>query len=1126
MAVYKPTDCSPFNGTFDVVQDLPIFFECKVDTSNSQVTAYTIEIYDNDNNLIFPKNADESLMNRLSFVDELSTYVRRYYPERSFGTPNVNSGLNGTYLEIPVVVKTKADNTVARNQLLSDDISNGRGYRWKITLYQKASKDGLPKDIKYYDILIAQGVVLGSTAERLHTALIYGDPQVVKDLALINKFVQLGKSNISQINLSSPVATYQSDGFQPVGTRASISNYTSTYGYIYPSTVDGASLADGQISRDVCDSFQIFKQNNNPALLSAADMVNFVFEGAISDTQPLATGPDGNSWKWVDNLADPTTSYWEETYEVDLKPDGAYYPLGISYPLYGNERVVFNNVQKGAARASLAGTYCGSPYNGVFLPTFLSKEGESSGKFTVTVRWNRAPDLSSWGSLIRKVLYVQSGDLGGQNIEINTRSIYGQINQTPFMFVTESPIRLFNTAQAIIETVQIPAGSKGELVTEKLKSPIADILSVKTNGRLVSAANYIFTQNRRFITYTKQTSASETLIIEYVPYVSRDYQGVLFYNATADSRYYDTDNDVVFIRPSLNAQQGMAIRWPENNWFNIAKYNLKYSYVEREGGSSISTMESDTTRYSILSFYQESDLNPFTLYATPTINYVVSVNNEPVELDATGAYLVGARGFTITANYEQDNYIQWQSFQWTLWDASKTMLLDKSDEIYDGEISAEFRGLENNTTYVVALLIQNNAGKIVSQNVTIRTEFNESEALPDMVEAVLDCDNLAVKASITLPDKKLVVAPDANQYMDVPPTELSKGESAYVWNPESSAVYYVGDDANVPKVVASIQNAVLNINPAHTLSFSKFFKEYNITNDTAIAPIEVSGEMVIENEFLFPANFSGEFFSVSQDDDTRRRGFSIPDYETDGVISDDAYRIQYKNGDNKTESIKIVRQDGSESDTWGFAYLVSNWVKDSEDNPDFGDIANVGDYAKAQVVENDEVTDKYYNINGPFNSYDANHPLTEDGELWLDEKPADKIKNVITKATLSDGSTTTPKCVSLGYSSIWDDERVDDGNANWKDSDTTYLTYQKQVPSKIQGAKELEKYRFVFRIFIDTDKMLVLDKSRCYIFNRVQLDKPVVEIVDKKLAQWAPVENAETYKIYLAGTYIGEVDVQ
>ena len=141
--------------------------------------------------------------------------------------------------------------------------------------------------------------------------------------------------------------------------------------------------------------------------------------------------------------------------------------------------------------------------------------------------------------------------------------------------------------------------------------------------------------------------------------------------------------------------------------------------------------------------------------------------------------------------------------------------------------------------------------------------------------------------------------------------------------------------------------------------------------------------------------------------------------------------------------------------------------------------------------------------------------------MWLDEKPAG-IKNVITKATLLGKPEFTPKCVSLGYSSFWDD-----GNANWEDSDTTHLTYQKQVPSKIQGAKELEKYRFVFRIFIDTDKMLVLDKSRCYIFNRwAQLGKPEVKIVDKKFAQWAPVENAETYKIYLAGTYIGEVDVQ
>ena len=62
MAIYKPTDCSPFNGTFDISKnssDLPIVFECKIDTSNSPVTGYSIEIYDSNNSLIFPPTSRE-----------------------------------------------------------------------------------------------------------------------------------------------------------------------------------------------------------------------------------------------------------------------------------------------------------------------------------------------------------------------------------------------------------------------------------------------------------------------------------------------------------------------------------------------------------------------------------------------------------------------------------------------------------------------------------------------------------------------------------------------------------------------------------------------------------------------------------------------------------------------------------------------------------------------------------------------------------------------------------------------------------------------------------------------------------------------------------------------------------
>ena len=158
MAIYKPTDCSPFNGTFDATADKPIIFECKVDTSNTKVTGYTIEIYDSDTNQkVFPDSStDNKLKNRITYLPDLKTYVSNKFPSVVLGIGNANTGLNGTYIEIPFYVEQVAkDSTVGRNQM-SSKLENGKTYLWKITLYQEITKNGdsvtLPTELKYYDM--------------------------------------------------------------------------------------------------------------------------------------------------------------------------------------------------------------------------------------------------------------------------------------------------------------------------------------------------------------------------------------------------------------------------------------------------------------------------------------------------------------------------------------------------------------------------------------------------------------------------------------------------------------------------------------------------------------------------------------------------------------------------------------------------------------------------------------------------------------------------------------------------------------------------------------------------------------------------------------------------------------
>ena len=102
MAVYKSTRCYPFMNSVDIrvaetnaSSTYPVqYFKCKVDTSNKNITGYKIRILDSENNQIFPiDDGDE----KVSPISELQTEEMA-----SLFDPNgTNSGVNGTYLQIP-----------------------------------------------------------------------------------------------------------------------------------------------------------------------------------------------------------------------------------------------------------------------------------------------------------------------------------------------------------------------------------------------------------------------------------------------------------------------------------------------------------------------------------------------------------------------------------------------------------------------------------------------------------------------------------------------------------------------------------------------------------------------------------------------------------------------------------------------------------------------------------------------------------------------------------------------------------------------------------------------------------------------------------------------------------------
>lgn len=1058
MAIYKPTDCNPFNGTFDIAADLPIIFECKVDTSNTVVTGYSIEIYDSNNNLIFPTGEKGPIESNVTYLSDLRTYFNKNFSYYVTKSRNVNSGLNGTYIEIPFYVKEKdkADNssTVSRNQMSENStpkLVDGQTYTWKITLYQEVEngtqKTFPPAEEKFYDMTVTNGTVIGSNEKRIQTALIDSDDRVVDNLVLLDKFVQPIKiGGLSGYDPINPVTSWT--GTVPTTftmTRSLITGYDSTYGYVYPSTAADNAFAEGQIVSENVNGFQIFKNGNDPANLGATDMVSFIYdEDHFKGTKTWKTTP-----------AKPELSYWEQVYVTDGNPNGVYYPFEGEtygkYPFSGEERIIFNKIQ--SSKVVLDGNYYGSPYNGIFRPQFSSKEavvlppgeynfkenlslkniGDQSLDFIVlytdqggptgvgmkvtdsqlfynvkdgdsiktqevysekkwigpynnktiridraqtvtkdffdwfannvttqieesssygvivTVIWNRVTDASNWGTLSNKIVYCNQD---GKNYEINTATQIGEINKTPFKFVEEKPIKIFNTTKLRIgedpKEVKRIDGNSCSLSVDSISS----LSSVTLDGVDVTK-NCIFEIGQNNIIYTSSSVLPENLDfkVTYVPYVYQDYTGIIFYNKQATP---DSDTGIIYIRPSININKSMIFKevttTADQTWFNINYFNKDYNYITYTGRSLHPSSEDkefspeiDKTRYQIKSFYKDSDYNPFSIYKNPEIASYLIINGKQKEeaLKINGeTNEVGARNFSVVAEYIQNSYISWKNYQWILYDAKKRAILEKTDEKYSGEITGTFYGLERNTSYILSLVLQTNTGKIIEIDYVLQTNFEESGAKPNIVAADFDCDTLAMKATVNL--ENTIIAPEADKYLS-----STKNGTTYYY--DKSVDFYTKDGSGI----ASVKDGILTITGNNSLDFQRSFAGYNISDSTQSADIQInSDQIVVEGSFSFSENYQGDIFSLTNDDSGASVRINVPaaleNTGSDGLVklSDDIDKI----GANGSY-LKIYGADGESSFEWQNAsdfHNTSIWKEDDK-TWSFGNRINVANFKYAEI---------------------------------------------------------------------------------------------------------------------------------------------------------------------------------
>lgn len=1222
MAIFKPTDCSPFNGTFDISEnsaDLPIIFECKVDTSNTIVTGYSIEIYDSNNELVFPSENREigPVISNVTYLSDLKSYVINNFSSSIPNMRNINSGLNGTYLEIPFYVSSTdstAGSTVSRNQM-SSGLVEGQTYTWKITLYQEVKKDGSfpPREEKYYDMTVASGTVIGSTEKRIQTALIDSDDRVVDNLVLVDKFIQpvqiQGLSNYHE----DPVKWTQGgpEEFPFVAARSLITGYDSTYGYIYPSTSADNAFVDGQITADAASGFQIYKNGNNPSNLGATDMVEFIYD-AYSFRGTMT---------WKTSAAKPEQSHWEQVYITEGKPSDVYYPFYDSnygsYPLTGGERIIFNDIQN--SKVEFDGSYYGSPYNGIFYPSFFSKEalnnnvifagtytfkqkpsvtsftGEQDFSFLttnnrtgailecnkvkitsttmwyveksnnnfvayslnsgwynngyqtitvesdqevssdffawfsqnvntipyqVTVIWNRTTDASNWGTLSNKIVYCRRDS---KNYEINTNTQVGEINKTPFKFVEEEPVKIFNVAEQVSET-QVAVGIGNNRYVFYINRKISVLSSIVLEDGVDITKDCSFEAKGGAVLYTPSAvqSANPVATISYIPYDKKDYTGVIFYNQKA----LPDVSGYLYIRPSININKNMIFKELTTTgsftWFNINSFNKDYNYIKYKLGdgnlkeNSTFNPTPDKTRYQIKSFYKDSDYNPFSIYKDPTI--VSTISGNVIESGGFENNII-TRNFTVTSTYDQNNYIQWKSYQWFLYDSAKRTILEKTDERYDGEITATFYGLDPQKYYILSLVLQTNTGKIIEIDYVIYTDFTETAEQKDLVEAEFDCDTLAMKANLKLVNT--VLAPDADEYLSGS-TALTK-DTAYYYDQDN---FYKKDG----EVIASIDSGtgVLKITGQNALNYSKSFSDYAIDSSTRTGSIQTSSdEIVIEGAFTFSEDYNGNIFSISRDDNTNATveiliPQAIQNIDSEGFVNlaNDIDRIKIKNG----SYLKVVDESGILSNIWQNSnefHNTSIWKK--ADQIPSGDRINVANFKYAEIKNKDgSYSNSYLNVSGPYNSYDSEESLknpinprqqlfninTKDRDafrcnktkdnpngvafninqpdklIWLDYTPTENQKSVVIDAD-ENGALTQSMTVMENTLLYWPSEDKEE-KTKWKDGIYIESGLEKTLIGQIFVNDEVVKSEYL-------DAVTPVNYSKSGLTQQIQVSQNIKE---------------------------------
>ena len=429
--------------------------------------------------------------------------------------------------------------------------------------------------------------------------------------------------------------------------RVPIKSYDYSFGYVYPKE---NVLTDEEVNN--ASYFEIYKFSNDPKVVSAASQV--LIKTTVSMNKVSIDGQE-NTVSWGGSLVYP--NYFTQKFK-GISGERNDLPISAYDTSWGDNKSLDKDLTDDKNKLSIGSVIMvaaegngSSAYNGIFNLQSINNEKGSDGKYTVTVKWLRNAASDTWATLTNKVYYVQHGSTKGKRYQVNTENGMtgvGVINSSIVTFEKEKPVELYTTTQYR----DFPDNPDSEDFNNKTKAPI-----------------YKNTPGKAYI---------------------RPYSGP------------KENVRLAYIKPN-----GTKFSYVDGN-INSDGWYFKPNSGFTEEGDTFSGFTPDEVSYKILTFFNNSDENPFYAKISPTITITSEEIQEDDSLSGLTNYKCVSRVLNVKGKITGR---KWVNFKWVLTDLNMGYI-QYTDVTYAGDIQATFYGLQNNHIYELSLTIEDEFGDV------------------------------------------------------------------------------------------------------------------------------------------------------------------------------------------------------------------------------------------------------------------------------------------------------------------------------------------------------------------------------------------------------------------------------